>query len=301
MNYIERQLGSIVRMLSDESLSDSQLGNESAGEEMWSKWSHGVDLRKNTYYFRGEPSCNFSILPKIARPGCNMLFKEEIIRREMIRAFPSVFRSGTASPMEQLIVMQHFGVPTRLLDVTRNFLVALYFACQPVSPDQKTDEDGRVLVFAVSKLDPATYINGQVFREVESYNPFVKHMIGEVRDRVDNVPLRESSVLYVSDSKAVAEWCNPFILRSAYLSERQRVQSGHFLVFPNKHDGNDFTEELCNEPTPSGMIKIEKESKARMLKWLDLFFGINKMNLFPEDVDGGCRDIIEDIKKGRLI
>ena len=149
-------------------------------------------------------------------------------------------------------------------------------------------------------LDPATYINGQVFREVESYNPFVKHMIGEVRDRVDNVPLRESSVLYVSDSKAVAEWCNPFILRSAYLSERQRVQSGHFLVFPNKHDGNDFTEELCNEPTPSGMIKIEKESKARMLKWLDIFFGINKMNLFPEDVDGGCRDIIEDIKKGRL-
>ena len=35
MNHIERQLGSIVRMLSDESLSDSQLGNESAGEEMW--------------------------------------------------------------------------------------------------------------------------------------------------------------------------------------------------------------------------------------------------------------------------
>lgn len=38
--------------------------------------------------------------------------------------------------------MQHYGVPTRLLDVTTNALVALYFACE----DKKKSVDGVVYV-----------------------------------------------------------------------------------------------------------------------------------------------------------
>lgn len=300
MNFIERQLGSIVRILSGESLSVPRLDNETGCEDMWIKWSHQVDTRKYRYYFRGEPSCSYSILPKIFRSGSNMLDKENIIRREMVRAFPDVFRSGTATPIEQLMVMQHFGVPTRLLDVTRNFLVALYFACQPISQDQNIDADGRVLVFGVSKSDPSTYIKGEVFRELEYYNPFVKHIIGEIPDKVGSVPLRETSVIVSSKPQSIAKWCNPFILRSAYLSERQRVQSGHFLLFPNKYREGKFANELCEAPIPSGCLPIPNESKCSILEWLDLFFGMNKKNLFPEDVDGGCRDILEDIKKGFL-
>ncbi len=49
---------------------------------------------------------------------------------------------------DKLVRMQHFGLPTRLLDVSRNALVALYFATDP-GPDGGKSSDGMVTAFAI--------------------------------------------------------------------------------------------------------------------------------------------------------
>lgn len=301
MNLVEKQLESIVHLLSDgiTSKQSPDLGLEF--DEKLRDWSCGVERRICRYYFRGEPSCDYNILPKIARADNNLLGKEKLIRKEMLRAFPDEFRSGSASLIEQLIVMQHYGVPTRLLDVTRNFLVALYFACQPIPNSQNLNPNGRVLVFNVSTLDPIVSIKEKQFRELECNNPFVAHIMDETFDEGDQVPLRDAPVILCRSSNEIAEWCKPFILRSAYLSQRQRIQSGHFLMFPNKYVGGKFSKDICTEPTPSSKLIIKSESKVKILEWLDLFFGINNKNLFPEDIDGACRDILGRIKSGLVI
>jgi len=49
---------------------------------------------------------------------------------------------------DKLVRMQHFGLPTRLLDVSRNALVALYFATDP-GPLGSLPSDGMVTAFAI--------------------------------------------------------------------------------------------------------------------------------------------------------
>lgn len=53
---------------------------------------------------------------------------------------------GLRSNFEVLSKMQHFEFPTRLLDLTENPLVALYFA---ISTNQR--KDGSVIAFKINK------------------------------------------------------------------------------------------------------------------------------------------------------
>lgn len=81
-----------------------------------------------TLFFRGHANPNYILRPSIMRTP-RLLQNESKIYHELIINCPDDFEK-CHTHLEKLVKMQHYGLPTRLLDITRNPLVALYFACE---------------------------------------------------------------------------------------------------------------------------------------------------------------------------
>ncbi len=102
----------------------------------------GIENKKRAFYYRGHSDSAFLLQPSVMRKG-SWLSHERDMYNEIRIECPQEF-SHCKSHLDFLVHMQHYGLPTRLLDVTRNPLVALYFACET-----NPGKSGEIIVFEV--------------------------------------------------------------------------------------------------------------------------------------------------------
>lgn len=103
---------------------------------------------ENPVFYRGQGNANYLINPGALRINPQ---NEQRMIESFSRRFPDVIDS-CINDMSRLVLMQHYGLSTRALDISENPLAALYFACSPMkkfnkNPEKEKSSWGEITIF----------------------------------------------------------------------------------------------------------------------------------------------------------
>lgn len=176
------------------------------------------DLPGETVIFRGIADSEYDLTPGLAR----LRNVEENTEKELINDFlthrPDAF-SGLAD-FDILAKMQHYGLPTRLLDFSINPLVALYFACET-----KMSKNGRILCHnTLLQNDSEAYISEICTAAIR------KNFEGNFL--VDEYLCNENLTLYKYLARTYI-YNETIVVIPKYWNQRIANQAGVFMIFSN--------------------------------------------------------------------
>lgn len=246
--------------------------------------------------YRGQGNTAWELLPSILRKGMKPSSENEGFS-ELMAEVPEEFRDDK-SMFEKLVRAQHYGLPTRLLDVTLNPLVALYFACR-----EETLSDGQVSIFDFEKQrvkfpdsDTISLIcnltrltDDERIRLDAAVKQFFKDLL---------LPYREGLLLSLFRETPVVEKLVYFV-KSEKPHFKNLVKpeafSQYYFVYPNKNNRRviaqsgafitagflefDFIAE--SKDVTKKTITIPNRCKKSILNELDAL-NINERSMFPE-------------------
>lgn len=274
--------------------------------------------------FRGQSDVSYELVPSIGRNGTAYLPGEGICKIEQkaltneanyiaaaCHRLPELFNTDL-DPLDLLARLQHFGIPTRLLDVTTNALAALYFACI-TSSERSGGKDGEVIVFRCPAYDLNDYPivhaiadSWRILPNGRGLSDFMNIAIRQPYFRYQKHSIPDGG----SSSDFLAKWlkdcCSKLLfVRGNASLQRQTSQSGLYILFPNEisrrpliygDDSNSLFFDGRIKAIPKDHTSIARrliipaDRKQEFLKGLwDL--GISEGTLFPDNIDAICSDL----------
>ena len=242
-------------------------------------------------------------IPSIYYPG-GFIENEDKIFKEAISFFPEELLAQRTT-VEKLIIMQHYRFPTRILDISKNPLIALFFACFPDSKEETLKKDGMVYQFNVPKKeikycdsDTVSVIANLCKRPIDFSIRDIYHLD---RDKFN----KEDEILYlvheIRDEKTyfhglvIPKDINSVVcLRPRMNNPRIVRQDGYFFLF-----GIHFEKKNCAKLNPDWIddkkLLIPHDAKQKILEELNIL-NINEAFVFP-DYEHISTDIRKRYKK----
>ncbi len=236
-----------------------------------------------TLLFRGQANTEFPMDASIFRN--DLISKETTLINDLILQEPFEF-GNQMTDFEQLVKMQHYGLPTRLLDITTNPLIALYFACADKSCEEK---DGEILILIESLQRPTE-------KQVKFFSALAEYDGKSIEYFVDYF-VQKGLMSRDLDFKEKQEKLEN-LFRTKYIpvvapknNERIKRQNGAFLLLGINTDQPDYflkntfnlKDQLVKnfgDGIPRCLV-VPQEQKQTILKELDII-GINESFVYPE-------------------
>ncbi|CEO32721.1 FRG domain-containing protein [Paraclostridium sordellii] len=102
---------------------------------------------KEKVFYRGQADKTYNISCSLSR-DYGYVNNENLIIKKTLKIKQKEFE-GYKYPVEQLSKIQHYGIPTRLIDITIDPFIALYFAIE----DTNNKQDAEVFIFEKEPYD----------------------------------------------------------------------------------------------------------------------------------------------------
>jgi hypothetical protein len=247
--------------------------------------------------YRGQRDASWPNVAGIFRPEFKGLLKnEKRAVRDLISVHPSEFASDETM-FDKLVRMQHFGLPTRLLDVSRNALVALYFATDP-GPRGSKPSDGKVIIFTVPQECEKYFDSDSVscIANLANMTSEEKDEIYRLEGSLGGLPEDEQIAKFNEDSivKRLHQFIRseksyfqpiispielllPFYVHPKMSNRRILAQSGAFILYGMSPFKKIFWPYKIEETH----LLVPQKAKESIRKAL-ANIGINESTLFPE-------------------
>ncbi len=221
------------------------------------------DFINGEIIYRGMADKNWKLLPSLGRYKDLSDGQEYNLVKNLLSLRPEAF-INLNSNFEILSKMQHYELPTRLLDFTTNPLIALFFACSELA----NKRDARIICHRVC-ID---ITNNPIIEAVCGfYNYFTQDDI--FLDDLEVPPQKYIRRLYRQKDSRI------LVARPLYWNERIQRQNAIFMIFPNRlfdlfglwaYGGRiDYEHHWNNNENYISLEMAEKEPLKKMYKFAE--------------------------------
>jgi hypothetical protein len=234
-----------------------------------SEWPQKQNVRsrgdERALWFRGQEEATWGLSPKLHRPEYKKADENEIRHEFQSRGLQLIQGRMPSTPYEWYFLMQHYEVPTRLLDWTDNPLMALFFS---IYEKKSSTTDAAVWVVDPWWLNAAN----KALKKKEIEGPLLSDW--------------EEAGLYLPDLEdafagAETKMKFPAAIDPPHVDRRLAVQGSHFMIFGTKRDLTEMEDLIASGKARLAKIIVSGSAIKTIETELENL-GINVATVFPD-------------------